>query len=631
MWLLGHFKVFCIVVTFRVVFTQKVRYMPWQYECVDDLHHDVLPRCHKLPDHKPNGMGLAECKLTCGTGTLFNNLTKTLWPRPRRGQYSKSVTAFNPRDVTLSFRGGDYADKVKKWLHQTVDERTEWLIAENVQNKSTRSAASVQIIFAMTEPVNTKITRDTDESYKLSVSPNVRGEEVEISSHNFFGARHALETLFQLMTYDDLRQEYIMVSYTAIEDSPVFHHRGVLVDTARNFISVEVLQRIIQGMSFNKLNVLHWHITDSQSFPIQLEKYSDTTAYMAQSGASGANQIYTVSQIKKLVEFASSRGVRIVPELDSPGHAGNGWQFPGAKDLSVCFDVPNSINEYNCAPPCGQLNPMSEDMYAVLGQIYDELYDLFDFDSFHMGGDEVRIKCWNTSEAVTKPMLANGSSLTTDDFIELWAGFHHRGSQMLKEVSKNEDLEVILWTSTLTNEKYLHHLPKHNYTIQIWSMADDPNDDQIEVIAKSGHKMIFSNADALYMDCGYAMWRKEGLNWCAPYKGWQVIYGNDLYKILSEHGVQLSQHVIDNVLGAEIAMWTESASSESIESKLFPRAAAFAERMWTNPGEHDTSHTAEGRLVQHRFKSVHRGIRADAIQPEWCRQNEGKCYPPKLH
>lgn len=144
----------------------------------------------------------------------------------------------------------------------------------------------------------------------------------------------------------------------------------------------------------------------------------------------------------------------------------------------------------------------------------------------------------------------------------------------------------------------------------------------------NGYRVIFSNYDAWYFDCGYGAWVGEGPNnWCSPYKGWQQVYLNSPYKIYAnatsteKAGKALEEGLI---LGGEAAMWSEQVDGTSLDSKLFPRASALAERLWSNPST--GWYEAEPRMVQNRQRYVERGVFADRLQPEWCHQNENLCY-----
>lgn len=170
------------------------------------------------------------------------------------------------------------------------------------------------------------LTLDTDESYRLELALRGKLLEARITARSYFGVRHGLETLGQLIWWDEAagKQGALRVlTRASIEDKPAFPYRGLLVDTGRQFFPVEELKRVIDGMAATKLNTLHWHLTDSQSFPFDSAQFPE----MARWGAYSGDQIYTPDDVKDLADYARIRGVRIVVEIDSPAHAGAGWQW----------------------------------------------------------------------------------------------------------------------------------------------------------------------------------------------------------------------------------------------------------------------------------------------------------------
>ena len=172
----------------------------------------------------------------------------------------------------------------------------------------------------------------------------------------------------------------------------------------------------------------------------------------------------------------------------------------------------------------------------------------------------------------------------------------------------------MLWNSHLTEEPSLTtYLDKERYIIQIWMEANNP---KIQTLLENGYNLIISNVDALYLDCGFPGWVSGGFNWCAPYKGWQHIYENRMENIAAGN-------YINQIIGASTALWTEQVDDEALDSRLWPRASAFAERIWTNPasGWRD----AESRMLINRKRMVENGISADRLQPQWCLHNEEEC------
>jgi hexosaminidase len=183
-----------------------------------------------------------------------------------------------------------------------------------------------------------QLVTDMDESYTLAVDTKSSITSVYIVAPNFFGARHAMETLSQLIVWDDSANSLVVLSDANIQDRPTFTHRGLSLDTSRSYIDIPILQRIIEALSYNKMNVLHWHILDSHSFPF----VSTREPLMAIYGAYSARKVYRPQDIQQLVNYATVRGVKIIPEFDQPSHVGAGWEWGpkyGLGDLTLCFDI----------------------------------------------------------------------------------------------------------------------------------------------------------------------------------------------------------------------------------------------------------------------------------------------------
>ncbi|ENN83573.1 hypothetical protein YQE_00072, partial [Dendroctonus ponderosae] len=217
-----------------------------------------------------------------------------------------------------------------------------------------------------------------------------------------------------------------------------------------------------------------------------------------------------------------------------------------------------------------------------------------------MGGDEVNVACWNITSNLTAWMVDEmGWGLSKSDFQEkVWPYFQNESAQRLYKQA-GAQIPIILWSSDLTAlDNVTSILPPEDYIIQIWDSADSSS---IQTLLSQNYSVILSNYDGLYLDCGFAGWVTNGTNWCSPYKGTSVA----------------------QVLGGETVLWTEEAESDTVDSRLWPRAAAFAETLWSAP--ETTWEAAEERMLFHRERLVALGIGADALQPEWCRRNQQNC------
>ncbi|KAF7996749.1 hypothetical protein HCN44_002395 [Aphidius gifuensis] len=576
-------------------------FLPWHYTCVGGL----CKKAEITPDIK-EPLSLDVCQLFCGVGGA-------LWPAPTGhvslGDY---VAHLDPEKINL--HGIETKSSVGNLLTKNIN-----LLKSNIKKIGGDAARAGGFglainILGLTNPNDVRMTLQTKEDYILQIfQPDVDVINATITSESYFGVRNGLETLSQLIVFDELYNKIQIVRDAHIEDSPVYPYRGILLDTSRNFVDKATILRTIEGMGMSKLNTFHWHITDSHSFPY----VSKTLPKMSKYGAYTQKKIYSPDDIKEIVEFGLVHGVRVLPEFDAPAHVGEGWQWVG-DNATVCFKA-EPWNKYCVEPPCGQLNPASEKVYEILEGIYGDMVEDFKPDIFHMGGDEVNINCWNSSSVVTDWMTGvQGWGLKEENFIDLWTMFQERAYQILKKSNGEKDLPVVLWTSGLTSENNLKHLDPEKYIIQIWTTGIDKT---IGRLAKGNYKMIFSNYDAWYLDCGLSAWVGEGTNWCSPYKGWQKIYKNSPLQLLKKQGHESKKHLI---LGGEAALWSEQVDSTSVDSRLWPRAAAMAERLWGEP-ESSWIH-AEQRMLRHRERLVSRGILADSLEPEWCLQNQGHCY-----
>lgn len=332
-------------------------------------------------------------------------------------------------------------------------------------------------------------------------------------------------------------------------------------------------------MALVKMNVFHWHITDSQSFPMYLPSHPE----LSTDGAYSPHKIYTPSDIADIVAYAKKRGVQVIPEFDAPSHVGEGWQKTG---LITCFNA-QPWDYYCVGPPCGQFDVTNEKLYDYLKEIYRDVDEMFNHPNlFHMGGDEVKIECWNVSSDIQKWMIERGWDLTRDDFINLWGYFQERALNIWETIS---DSKVILWTSSLTDDKRIGDLlDKDKYIIHVWSNGDDPI---VNELLGKGYELIMSNSDRLYFDCGFGSWVNDGNNWCSPYKGWHRVYDNNLRKLSVGHENQ--------IIGGEACLWSSLNDEQALDSRIWPRLSALGERLWSDPDE--TYRDADPRMLLHRF------------------------------
>ena len=229
---------------------------------------------------------------------------------------------------------------------------------------STGYRISIHLIVPSLE--ESMLNLNTPESYELKILPPKTGTiiyVVEITANSYFGARHGLETLNQIITYDEITDSLQTYTSAHIVDVPKFPYRGVMIDTARNWISIDMMKKIIDGLSYNKLNILHWHLTDAESFPFEtgnVQPFEDDfkLSDLSKWGAYSNNKVYSVKDITGMVKYAKIRGVKILPEIGGPGHIYNGWEFV-EKEYPALGKILLCDNSKSCAaPPCGQVIKM---------------------------------------------------------------------------------------------------------------------------------------------------------------------------------------------------------------------------------------------------------------------------------
>ena len=396
----------------------------WSWIC--DNGHCVKVKASS----KASSIELNTCKLTCGNYSM-------LFPKPSGYLlFEKKKVPFIPTQSRLTSI---------KCKGNKCDGRTVWLInnacslfSNTLAEVYTKNSGS-KFVFSDTsctqlaqqrpllisielQQSDTKLTLTTDESYSLSISITGSSIDAKISAQNFFGARHALETISQLSAYSETYTAMQIVSQVNIKsDKPSYPYRGLMLDTSRNYFSVESILRLIRALSYSKMSTLHWHITDTHSFPIEIK----STRQMTQYGAYSKNRIYSHSDIRRIVSYAAVNGVRIIPEFDQPAHCGEGWQWgpaAGFGNLAVCVNQ-EPWQKYCVEPPCGQLNPIDQKLYGVLGKIYEGYFELFEPDIFHVGGDEINLNCWNTTSEIYNWMKSNYGGVQKDHYFDLWNMF----------------------------------------------------------------------------------------------------------------------------------------------------------------------------------------------------------------
>jgi hexosaminidase len=364
-----------------------------------------------------------------------------------------------------------------------------------------------------------------DESYVLEVSSNGAG----ITSPTDLGALHGLQTFLQLVS---VTPDGFAAPAVTIKDTPRFPWRGLMIDAARHFIPLEVLRRNIDGMEAVKMNVFHWHLSENQGFRVESRKFPK----LHQMGSNGL--YYTQDEIRGLIAYARERGIRVVPEFDLPGHS-TAW-FIGHPELASGPGPFTIERRWGVFDPA--FDPTNEKVYKFLDEFIGEMAKLFPDHFFHVGGDEVNGKQWDANPKIQEFIRAQD--------LKSNAGLQLYFNKKLQGIVSKHGKSMVGWDEVLDPA-----LPK-DIVIQSWrgqaSLAE---------AAKQGYRGILSNG--YYLDLGWSAARHYAVD---PMGG---------------AAANLSPEEKQRILGGEACMWSEYVNAENIDSRIWPRNAAIAERLWS--------------------------------------------------
>jgi hexosaminidase len=364
-----------------------------------------------------------------------------------------------------------------------------------------------------------------DESYVLEVTST----GAKLTAPTPLGAMHGLQTFLQLV---DVSASGFAAPALKIQDRPRFPWRGLMIDSARHFIPLDVIRRNIDGMEAVKMNVFHWHLSENQGFRAESKKYPKLHEL-------GSDTLYyTQDEIRDLVAYARDRGIRVVPEFDMPGHA-TAW-FVGHPELASGKGPYEIERKWGIFDPA--MDPTNEKVYKFLDELIGEMAKLFPDHYFHIGGDEVNGKEWDANPRIQAYMKAHG--IKNNEALQGY--FSGRVQKLVTKHGK----AVIGWDEVL-----VEGVPK-DIVIQSWR-----GQASLAKAANQGYRGILSNG--YYLDLGWSAARHYAVD---PMSG---------------DAANLSAEEKQRILGGESCMWAEYVNPENVDSRIWPRNAAIAERLWS--------------------------------------------------
>ena len=360
-----------------------------------------------------------------------------------------------------------------------------------------------------------------EESYQLSVTES----GAQLTAATTLGALHGLQTFLQLVT---ITPSGFAAPAVTIKDQPRFPWRGMLIDVSRHFIPIDVLKRNLDGMAAVKMNLLHWHLSDDQGFRAESKVFPKLT------GMGSDNLFYTQAEIRELIQYAHDRGIRVVPEFDMPGHS-RSWVI-GYPELA------SGPGPFTLEQGDPILDPTREETYKFLEKFIAEMAKLFPDAYFHIGGDEVDGKQWDANPKIQEFIRAHGMKNNQD----LQAYFNQR---LEKIVAKNHKI-MVGWDEILHPD-----LPK-TIVVQSWR-----GQQSLATAAQQGYRGLLSYG--YYLDLMWPTARHYAID---PMSG---------------AAANLTPEQKALILGGESCQWAEWVTPENVDSHIWPRNAAIAERLWS--------------------------------------------------
>jgi hexosaminidase len=465
-------------------------------------------------------MRIASLLLTCGALPAFCAAPLLLMPLPVKMEAGQGRLLLD-RDFTVTAAGSNARLKAAAArLMARLSRQTGLRFLPSATPSATAARLTVEAAGGPAMP-----ELGEDESYTLDVAAT----QATLRAATVEGAIHGMETFAQLAR---LGADGFEVPAVHIEDGPRFPWRGLMIDACRHWMPVEVVKRNLDAMAAVKLNVLHWHLSEDQGVRVESKRYPR----LQELGSNG--EYYTQEQIRDVVAYAAARAIRVIPEFDIPGHTtAMVTAYPELASAPGPYSIETRFGVFDAA-----LDPSKESTYEFLDGFIGEMAGLFPDAFFHIGGDEVKDKQWKESAPIQAFAKAHGLA----DARALQVYFNQRIQKTLEKYGKT----MIGWDEVLAPG-----LPQ-NTVVHSWR-----GQKSLAEAAAKGYRGILSSG--YYLD----HIRTAGYHYAVDPLGAET--------------AQLSAADAARILGGEACMWAELANAETVDSRLWPRAAAIAERLWS--------------------------------------------------
>jgi hexosaminidase len=412
-----------------------------------------------------------------------------------------------------------------------------------------------------------------DESYHLQISAT----EVHLDAANPLGVLHGLQTFLQLVR---ITPKGFAVPAMTIDDQPRFPWRGLMVDVSRHFQPLDVVYRTLDGMEAVKMNVFHWHLSDNQGFRVE----SKISPLLQEKGSDGL--FYTQEQIREVIAYARDRGIRVMPEFEMPGHA-TVW-FVGYPDLASGSGPYEIERKWGVFDPA--MDPTRDSTYTFLDALIGEMAALFPDAYFHVGGDENDGKEWDRNPRIQQFMKDHG--------IKDNAGLQAYFSTKVQKIVAGHGKIMVGWDEVLQPDT-----PK-DVVIQSWRGPQF-----VGQAVKGGNRALLSAG--YYIDLNHS----AAEHYAADPEG--------------DGPTTLSDEDRKMILGGEATMWSEFVTPENIDSRIWPRTAAIAERLWSPRNTRDVA-SMYTRMAIISQKLNYYGLQHNSSYPAMLSRMTGEADPLPL-
>ncbi|KAJ8286993.1 hypothetical protein GJAV_G00045780 [Gymnothorax javanicus] len=558
---------------------------------------------------------------------VINSKFGSLWPLPQSVQISPEAFSLSRNRFQIVHSPQSSADSSCSLLQNAFRRYFEYIFGftKNLGRSWDGLASEVselQVLITSADPeCDAYPSVTSDESYELYVDQPT----TVLKASKVWGALRGLETFSQLVYEDDYGAT--SVNKSVIVDFPRFAHRGILLDTSRHYLPVKVILANLEAMAMNKYNVFHWHIVDDNSFPYQSSAFPD----LSRKGAYHPyTHVYTPADVKMVIEFARTRGIRVVSEFDTPGHT-QSWGKGQMELLTPCYSGDTPTGTY------GPVNPILNTTYDFMAQFFKEVSIVFPDAYIHLGGDEVDFTCWKSNPDIKKFMDEQGfgtdysklESYYIQKILDIVAATN-KGYMVWQEVFDNKvklkpDTVVEVWISNHMEEE-MQKVTAAGYTTilaapwyldyisygQDWKKYYQINPDTVVQVWK-GNEQQYQKEMAAVTAAGYQTLLSSPwyLNRISYGQDWQQFYKAD------PQNFDGTEEQKARVVGGEACMWGEWVDATNLTPRLWPRASAVGERLWSDKSVTDIG-DAYTRLVQHRCRMVQRGIPAEPLYIGFC-------------